>query len=249
VPTAALAAALAAAPTRLVVFTHASNVTGAVLDAAAIVAVSRAAGAWSVVDASQTAGWLDLRCDADVVVASAHKALQGPPGLGFVALRPGRELLPQKQGGTGSGRTEAVHPVAWPAAFEAGTPNTPAILGLGAALDGVATPATQAAALQRALARVDQLALGLADDPRWRLLPPTSSLRTPILSLVPRDYEPSELGAILADADVHVRSGFHCAPWIHAHLGTVAGGTVRISPGADTTAADIDRVLALLHRL
>ncbi len=133
-PVADFAAALAAERPRLCVFTHASNVTGVALDAAAISDLARAVGCTTLLDASQTAGLLDLRVGADVVVASAHKALHGPPGIGFVAARDGLELLPQKQGGTGSSRALDQHPTEWPQAFEAGTPNTPAIFGLGAAL-------------------------------------------------------------------------------------------------------------------
>jgi selenocysteine lyase/cysteine desulfurase len=62
------------------------------------------------------------------------------------------------------------------------------------------------------------------------------------MSFVRRDLDPSELAAILDAADVHVRAGHHCAPWIHRFLGSELAGTVRVSPGPEITADDILRV-------
>ncbi len=238
----AVRAALAARP-RLLVFSHASNVTGAVADAAAFCALARAQGTLTVLDASQTAGVLPLDVGADVLVGSAHKSLLGPPGLGFVAARPDLDLPPQKQGGTGSSRALAEHPTTWPAAFEAGTPNTPAILGLGEALrwlDG-REPATD---LGHGLDSIDELAELLASQGH-RVLRPAGP-RLPVLSFVPAGLDPAEAGLLLDQAGIHVRTGFHCAPWLHAHLDTERGGTVRISPGPFVTAAEVRAAAAAL---
>ncbi|MGE3171046.1 MAG: aminotransferase class V-fold PLP-dependent enzyme [Planctomycetota bacterium] len=240
----AVRAAVRAARPRLLVFTHASNVTGAVLDAAAFCAVARDLGALSLLDASQTIGHLPAAVGADAVAASAHKALLGPPGLGFLAVQPSLDLPPQKQGGTGSSAALAEHPTTWPLAFEAGTPNTPAIVGLDAALRYHAEQ-PPGAALGRALAALQALEDRLRRDPRYRLLAPAGP-RVPVLSFTHQDLDAAEVGAILDDHDVQVRTGHHCAPWIHAHLGTALGGTVRVSPGADVSADDILRVSAAL---
>ncbi|MCA8948108.1 MAG: aminotransferase class V-fold PLP-dependent enzyme, partial [Planctomycetes bacterium] len=235
------ATALARLRPRLFVFTHASNVTGALFDAAVLCALAREHGALSLLDVSQTAGLFDLAVGADAVAGSCHKGLHGPPGLGFLAVRPGLELLPQKQGGTGSSVALAEHPTAWPQAFEAGTPNTPAIFGLLAALEWLEASGRDRLAAA-ALGHTSALAERLAADPGVRLLQPPPGPRTAVLSFVHQSYDPAELGALLAAAGVHARTGFHCAPWLHAHLGTGDAGTVRLSPGpllsaADTTAA------------
>lgn len=245
---ATVAARLATLRPGLFVFTHASNVTGACFDARAFCAAARAHGTRTIVDACQTAGLVDLRVGADVVVASGHKALLGPPGIGFVAARPGVDLLPQKQGGTGSGAALADHPTRWPEAFEAGTPNTPGIFGLEAALR-VHAPAAAAGRLQHALACIDALAAGLARLGAWTVLAAGRGTRVPIVSAVHAHYDCAEVGAVLAGAGVHVRTGHHCAPWLHAHLGTAEAGTVRFSTGPETTAAEIDAVLRVLSRL
>lgn len=241
-------AALRRAPTDLLVCTHASNVTGQLLAVEALFAAARTAGTATLLDASQTAGHAPIAVGADVVVASAHKALQGPPGLGFVAVRRGLDLAPQKQGGTGSSTALDAHPTAWPMAFEAGTPNTPAILGLAAALR--ARPATAfAASLAAANAVADELARALLAIDGVQLLSPRRGPRVPVLSLRHARYDPSELAAILAGADVQTRAGHHCAPWIHPHLGTEATGTLRLSPGERTTAAEVATVVDLLAGL
>ncbi len=245
---AALLDAAGHAPADVLVFTHASNVTGACFDARAVCALARARGVTTVLDASQTAGLVPLDVGADVVVASGHKALHGPPGIGFVAARDPRLLPPQKQGGTGSSRALERHPVEWPQAFEAGTPNTPAIFGLGAALAWVAAQ-DPAALLAQGLAALDRLTAGLASLPGVRLLPPGAGARVPVASFVHAQYDPLELGSVLAGAGVHARTGFHCAPWVHGRLGTDKGGTVRISPGPATGDAEIDAFLDVVRSL
>ena len=236
----------------LLVITHASNVTGLVLPAATLCARARELGVRVLLDASQTAGYLPLDCGAHVVVASAHKALHGPPGLGFVSADPDLELRPQKQGGTGSSSALDVHPSDWPTAFEAGTPNTPALFGLDAALSWL-DERGDAALLADALLRVDELRRALQGAEGFRLLhardDAPDDARTPVLSLVHASYDPAELGAVLAGAGVHARAGFHCAPWIHEHLGTATTGTLRLSPGPETTGDEVRAVVDLLRAL
>ena len=227
---------------RLFVFTHASNVTGALFDAPALCELARQAGTLTLLDVSQTAGLVSIDVGADLLAGSAHKALHGPQGLGFLIARPGLELPPQKQGGTGSSAAVAEHPEHWPQAFEAGTPNSPAILGLAAALQWLQERGIDNLR-NGALARAEELAAGLRRKPGVQLFWPTGP-RLPVVSFVHRDFDPAELGSMLDAAGIHVRSGFHCAPWIHAALGTATAGTVRMSPGPDVSADDIRQALA-----
>ncbi len=226
---AAMAAALASAPTRLCVFSHASNVTGAVFDAAAICRAARAAGALTLLDACQSAGHLPLAVGADVVVASCHKGLLAPPGLGFVAAAPGVDLPSQKQGGTGSSRALAEQPTEWPTAFEAGTPNTLALFGLAAALRSEG-PLPRAADAERVRAQVDAFAHALAALPGLRVAPTPAGERLPTVAFAHAAFDCAELGGILAAAGFHVRSGHLCAPWLLPALGFPAG-VVRVSLG------------------
>ncbi|MFO1052510.1 MAG: aminotransferase class V-fold PLP-dependent enzyme [Planctomycetota bacterium] len=237
--------ALEGSPTALLVLAHAGNVTGAVVDVAPIFAAARARGTTTLLDACQTLGTLDCRTGADLVVASAHKALLGPPGLGFVLAAPGIEVPSPKQGGTGSSRALDHQPGGWPACFEAGTPNTPAILGLGAALDWHATHDREASRAS-ALRALDELRGRLAASGTNRIHSPVDGPRIPILSFTASDHDTAEIGAILEMAGIAVRHGFHCAPWVHRALGTEAAGTVRVSPGPFVSTADVLRVAEAL---
>jgi selenocysteine lyase/cysteine desulfurase len=194
----------------------------------------------TLLDASQTAGLLPLDVGADAVAASAHKSLLAPPGLGFLCVSSelcGR-LRSVKQGGTGSSTALAQHPREWPAAMEAGTPNTPAILGLLVALRWLDEQDPQE--LRRhGLACEEALRQALGSHARCLGSSCAKDPRIAVLSLVLEDLDPAEAGLLLAEAGIHIRSGYHCAPWIHEHLGTAAGGTARISPGPFTTSDDI----------
>ena len=221
---------------RLFVFTHASNVLGNVLPATDLCAAARQHGCLSLVDASQTAGVVPLDVGADAVAASAHKSLLGPPGLGFLAVAEATPLRLVKQGGTGSASALDQHPGTWPEALEAGTPNTPAICGLHAALQWARQ--SPAASLEQSLASLDQLRERLRSRGA-RVFGPDGGARLPVLSFTLEDLDPAETGAVLAEASIHVRTGFHCAPWIHETLGTAEAGTVRVSPGPFNTSDDL----------
>ena len=232
----------------LVVMTHASNVTGALLDADSVADAARARGVPMILDASQTAGYVPLKCGAAVVVASAHKALHAPPGLGFVSVSEDVELAPQKFGGTGSSAALERHPSTWPQAFEAGTPNTPAVYGLAAAFEWIEAQGERAL-LNAARAPMQHLIQELQGMPDVRLFHGGESHDLPVLSFTHQRFDPAEIGAILAGEEIHCRGGFHCAPWVHDLLGTTAGGTLRVSTGPATTASDIDQLVAVLRAL
>lgn len=227
---------------RLLVFSHASNVVGSALAAADLCDLARAHGCTSLVDASQSAGHLALDVGADLLAASAHKGLLGPPGLGFLAARGDVEIRSTKQGGTGSAEALDRHPETWPQAFEAGTPNTPAIFGLHAALEW---SAQHPAARDQALALTDELRAALGSRGYRVFAASPTEPRVAITSFTSDAYDPAELGILLAEAGVHVRTGHHCAPWLHRCLGTPRG-TVRVSPGPFNRATDIAALLEAL---
>lgn len=113
--------------TKAVVCTHASNLTGNLLDIAKIGAIAHAHGTLLVVDASQTAGAVPIdmqRMNTDVLCFTGHKGLMGPQGTGGLCIRPGVELRPLLRGGTGIHSYDREQPQAYPARLEAGTLNT-----------------------------------------------------------------------------------------------------------------------------
>ena len=115
--------------TRMIVMTHASNVSGTVMPVAEVAGIAREAGVFMVVDAAQTAGAVDIDLRAlavDALAFTGHKGLYGPPGTGGMVLSPraAAEMAPLIQGGTGSRSDEEFQPRFVPDKFEPGTPNT-----------------------------------------------------------------------------------------------------------------------------
>ncbi|MGE0610694.1 MAG: aminotransferase class V-fold PLP-dependent enzyme, partial [Pirellulales bacterium] len=103
--------------TRLIALTHVSNVTGAIQPVDAVSAIAQEQGALLLIDAAQSAGHLPLnlaRLPADLLAAPGHKGLLGPLGTGFLYVRPGLELRPVRQGGTGSHSNDDHQPADMP---------------------------------------------------------------------------------------------------------------------------------------
>ena len=124
--------------TKLIVMNHASNVTGAIQPVEDCGRIAGEHGIPFLVDTAQTAGCLPIdigRLAVDMLAFSGHKGLLGPQGVGGLYIRKGIELVPLKQGGTGSASTEEKQPGILPDRYESGTPNTPGLAGLSAALD------------------------------------------------------------------------------------------------------------------
>jgi len=236
--------------TRLVAITHASNVTGAIQPLEAIARVARTAQVTLLVDAAQSAGHVPLDIDAleaDLVATSGHKGLLGPLGTGVLYIRSGLEglLKPTRQGGTGLNSTVDAQPDQLPERYEAGNLNTPALAGLAASTEFLAEQTVDAIA-ERELMLVARLWEGLSDIPGVRLYGPSDEQpRAAVVSFRVEGYDPQDFAAALDSSfGVQCRAGLHCAPRMHAALGTVAqGGLVRLSCGWATTAAEVDKAL------
>lgn len=240
--------ALAAAPARAVVCQHASNVTGTVQPIGDIADVAHAAGAFVLVDGAQGVGHLEVdvaALDVDAYACSGHKALLGPQGVGLLYLRPGLDISPLLEGGTGaSGSEEPGQPKERPERYEAGTPNTPGIAGAGAAARFIAAEGAEIRALEQRLAR--RLREELPSIPGVRLLGPgPDDLAVPVVSFVSDRAQPDRIAFELDRRfGIAVRSGLHCAPWAHRTIGTLGTGAVRVGIGHGNSDADIDTLLA-----
>lgn len=236
--------------TQLVVICHASNVTGVVQPVAALGAVCREKGVPLLVDAAQTAGVLDVTLDglnADLIAMPGHKGLLGPHGTGLLALREGIDPEPLLVGGTGSA-SESVHqPLLLPDRYESGTLNLPGIAGLLAGVTWVRSRREEIAAREHALN--ERLRSQLQDVPGLTVLGHDDAPRVGITSVVPAHGDSGLLADGLDASGVAVRSGLHCAPAIHAWLGTLESGAARFSPGPFTTIRDVDDAAALTARL
>ena len=236
--------------TRLVILCHASNVTGVVQPIAALGEVCREKGVPLLVDAAQSAGTLEVTLDAlnaDMIALPGHKGLLGPHGTGLLALREGILPEPLILGGTGSMSESVLQPDLLPDRYESGTLNLPGIAGLLAGISFIRRFRREIAEREQAL--TEKLRSEMANMPALRLLGASDAPRVAVASAVPLRGDSGELADALSASGVAVRAGLHCAPAIHAWLGTLQSGAVRFSPGPFTTLREIDDACALLQRL
>lgn len=231
--------------TKLVVLTHASNVTGALQPAAEVARIAREAGVLFLLDAAQTVGDLPLEVEqlgVDLLAAPGHKGLLGPLGTGILYLREGveRHVDSLRQGGTGSHSEDDSQPETMPDKYESGNLNVPGLAGLAAGAKWLMSKGLNAVR-QHVLAASERLRSGLAEIDGVRVHGPTAAeARVGIVSITLEGLDPQELAATLDSAyRVQVRSGLHCAPLMHRALGTLdKGGTVRFSLGALSALTD-----------
>jgi cysteine desulfurase family protein len=242
--------------TRLVAIIHASNVTGAIQPIEPIGRVVREHGALLLVDAAQSLGHVPIdvsRLEVDLVAAPGHKGLLGPLGTGVLYIRPRVEnvLEPLRYGGTGTRSDEDRQPDDLPDKYEPGNHNLPGLAGLVASCEYLARTSIAAVHAHhteltaRLLERIGSM------DGLTIHGPPSTAHRTSVVSVTIDGYDPQELAAVLESTHrIQCRAGLHCAPRMHAALGTTAGGgTLRLSPGFATTLAEIDAVARVLDEV
>ncbi|HQP06477.1 MAG TPA: aminotransferase class V-fold PLP-dependent enzyme [Smithellaceae bacterium] len=243
--------------TRMVVLTHASNVTGTILPVEAVGALLRdRPEVLFCVDAAQTAGALPIDVEKmriDLLAFTGHKSLFGPQGTGGLYIREGLEnkISPLMMGGTGSRSEFEQQPVFMPDRYESGTPNTIGIAGLGA---GVSFVLEQTVETLRA--REEELTSrflsGLRDlrDDVIVYGPQDASRQTAVVSFNIRDVSASDAASYFEDnRGILCRPGLHCAPSAHRTIGTFPRGTIRFSFGFFNTQRDVDDACTALREL
>jgi cysteine desulfurase family protein len=238
------------ANTKLVVITHASNVTGTVNPLAAIGELCRNRGILFLVDAAQSAGSLALDVSGmniDLLAFPGHKGLLGPTGTGGLYIAKSVLPLPEpcRVGGTGVFSELALQPIELPYRYESGTQNFHGIAGLAEGVNFILdkTPA-MVHARERDLTGL--LIEGLREIKGVTVYgSPPGSERAAVVSFTIEGVDCMEIAIILDTSfGIAVRAGLHCAPDAHRTLGTFErGGTVRVSPGYFNTEADIARCL------
>ena len=230
--------------TRLVLVSHASNVSGTLFPLEAVAKLCRDRGLPLAVDGAQTAGHFPIDFDALHLAAlcvPGHKGLLGPQGIGAVLLDPefARLLSPIVTGGTGSASDSERQPPYLPDKFESGTQNLPGIFGLHAALEYVESRGV--GALRRREAELTGVLLeSLWDLPLRVVGPEDPESRVGVVSL---DFPGQDNAAVAcrleSEFGILTRCGLHCAPNAHKTLGTFPHGTVRLSVGHATTEEDL----------
>ena len=238
--------------TKMVVLTHASNVSGTILPMEQIGSICKEKGLLFVVDTAQTAGVLDIdfqRLKADALAFTGHKGLLGPQGIGgfLVSQKMAEQMTALVSGGTGSLSEYEEVPPYLPDKLEPGTPNLPGIYGLNEALrylkevglDSIREKESQLAAC---------LLEGLATMERVRIVGPKGIQgRMAVVSADFLGYDNAQVAYyIQKHHGIRTRCGLHCAPSAHKTLGTFPQGTVRFSPGHFNTKAEMKKTLSAI---
>ena len=220
------------AETEAVVISHASNLTGNVVDINKVGEICKNKGVKLIIDAAQTAGLLPIslkQTGASAICFSGHKSLYGPQGTGGIVL--GNGYMPKQilVGGSGSDSFSQTHPKVMPDALEAGTQNAHGIAGLLAGINYIKDLDGKAYTTADKLAR--RFADGIKDVPNVILYGDLDApVRTPVVTLNIDGINSADVAATLAEKyNIGVRAGAHCAPLMHKTLGTQKTGAVRFS--------------------
>lgn len=236
--------------TKIVAFTHVSNVTGAISPVREIVAAAHNCGALAVLDACQSVPHMAVNfaeLDVDFAVFSGHKML-GPTGIGALFGRSELlQALPPYQTGGSMIEIVTMEEATYadpPAHFEAGTMPVAQAVGMGEAVRYLENAGMDnIAAWESALTK--QMIAGLAKLPGVRVLGPANETnRTGAVAFAVDGVHPHDVGQFLDSYGIAVRVGHHCAQPIHKHFGVFASS--RASLGPYNTPEEIDFFLQCL---
>ena len=239
--------------TAAVVCTHASNLTGEIVDIGHIGKITREKGILLIVDASQSAGSIPIDMEEmgiDILCFTGHKGLMGPQGTGGMCIREGVEIHPLKEGGSGVQSYRHRQPQEYPTRLEAGTLNAHGLAGLGAALDFILETGVETIGeKEQSLAR--RFYEGVAGIEGVKIYGDfTETHRGPVVALNIRDYDSSEVSDVLSqEYEIATRPGAHCAPRMHQALGTVDQGAVRFSFSWFNTEEEADTAVRAVREL
>jgi cysteine desulfurase family protein len=242
--------------TRMIVLNHASNVTGTLLPIREVGKMARAHNLLFLVDAAQSAGSypIDIAKDGiDLLAFTGHKSLYGPQGTGGLVIGERineKEMIPLKQGGTGSRSEFEEQPDFLPDCFESGTPNGVGLAGLLAGVQFVLETGVEKIRLKEMIL-IEELIRGLKEIPQVKLYGPERQTdRIATLSFNFTHLSPSN-GALLLEKEFGIlcRPGLHCAPAAHHTLGTFPEGTIRFGLSVFNTETEVETAVQAVSRI
>lgn len=239
--------------TRMICMLHASNLTGTIMPVAEAGRIARENDLLFLLDSAQSAGVLDIDADAlniDILAFTGHKGLLGPQGTGGLYVRPGLQVRPLKEGGTGSLSEHLDQPELMPDSLESGTLNTPGLAGLKAAVDFVQD--TGLGTIRHHEQKLTQMLIDALREIKGVTMygPADVTRQTAVLAFNISEQDCGEVSFNLEQQfGVITRAGLHCAPLAHRTLGTLERGCCRLSPGYFTIEEEIKEVAEAIYYL
>lgn len=224
------------------IVSHASNVCGVVSPIKELCKLSKEFGAINIIDMCQTAGLIDTDLsseDYDFAVFDGHKTLYSPFGVAGIVSGFKVKIEPLLYGGTGVDSANQSLPESVPERYEVASPDIMAIAGLNASLKWLKeTSVTEV--FEKEQDNYKKLISILSKYDNLKIISCKDAESVGVVSCVFDGYSSDNIGKILSDNDVAVRSGLHCAPFAHKFLGTFPAGTVRFSVSYFNTDEDFD---------
>lgn len=239
--------------TRAVICTHASNLTGNVMDLEKIGEICKKHRLLFLVDASQTAGIIPIdvqKMKISVLCFTGHKGLLGPQGTGGIYVAPEINIRPLVVGGSGVQSYLKTQPDEMPARLEAGTLNAHGIAGLHAAISYIIEKGVEQI-YQEEHEKTDYFYRMIRSIPDIHIYgDPEAELHAPIIALNIGDYDSAQVADELMETyGIATRAGAHCAPLMHQALGTQKQGAVRFSFSQFNTRKELDAGIQALREL
>lgn len=239
--------------TRAVICTHASNLTGNVLDLEKIGEICKKHRLLFLVDASQTAGIIPIdvqKMKISVLCFTGHKGLLGPQGTGGIYVAPEINIRPLVVGGSGVQSYLKSQPDEMPARLEAGTLNAHGIAGLHEAVSYIIEKGVEQI-YQEEHEKTDYFYRMIRSIPEIHIYgDPEAELHAPIIALNIGDYDSAQVADELMETyGIATRAGAHCAPLMHQALGTQKQGAVRFSFSQFNTRKELDTGIQALREL
>ena len=240
--------------TKLVIVNHASNVIGTLQPIKEIGAHCQKHGIPFAVDVSQSAGKVPIDLEEqnlDIVAFTGHKSLLGPTGIGGLYVREGIEIRVKRAGGTGVRSAVRTHLFEYPYRLEYGTINSVGVAGLHTGVKWLEEKGIQnihehemklTKMLKDGLQDVEGVTLYCQDDLTGHI---------GIFLFNVDGFEALNVGTLLdVDYNIASRTGLHCAPLIHEHLGTAdIHGAVRFGIGPFNTEEHINTAIEAVKEI
>ncbi len=240
--------------TKLVIVNHASNVLGTVQPIGEIGKRCREKGVTFAIDASQSAGKVDIdieRQNLDIVAFTGHKSLFGPTGIGGLFVREGVKIKPTRAGGTGVRSAVRTHLDEYPYRLEYGTQNMIGIAGLNAGIKWIQRKGISSihehemkltTMLRDGLVHMDGISMYCQDNLKDHI---------GIFSFNVDGLAAMDTGTMLdVDYGIACRTGLHCAPLVHEQIGTAQiHGSVRFGIGPFNTESNIESAIKAIHQI
>lgn len=239
--------------TKLIIFTHASNVLGAIQPIREIGQIAKKHKVKFLVDSAQTAGSypIDVKKDnIDILAFTGHKSLLGPTGTGGLLVNCDIAMNPLKSGGTGGDSKYPYQPDYFPNRYEAGTPNVVGIVGLGEALNFIYSVGIENIR-KKEEAIIEYAIEKLKNVKEIEIYGPKKAEKiVGVISFNIKNIKAEEISYELdRQYDIMVRTGIHCAPTAHKIMGTEDIGAVRIGIGYFSEKDHIDILVKALNKI